>query len=172
MPCWQSSEYITCLLLSLVQAMAIFRLPFCSSLIEHSFCDVQPFGPACATLIINDILTLIISLLIITASSFLMSSASAEDWKTFTTYACASHLTMIFICISIAYFKPKSKNTRAQHQLISVIYTVTILLPNPVVYSLRTKKSRMLCGKCWVQNPFLKMIIYSNNCICFPHAKL
>ncbi|XP_077616123.1 olfactory receptor 10J1-like [Crocuta crocuta] len=142
-------------LLSLAQAVAIFRLPFCNSVIEHFFCDVRPvLDLACVTPIINDILTLIISLLAITApATFLFISyvliistilkiASAEGRKkTFAT--CASHLTVVIIhygCASIAYFKPKSENTKDQDQLISVTYTVITPLLNPVVYSLRNKE--------------------------------
>ncbi|XP_077011836.1 olfactory receptor 10J1-like [Tamandua tetradactyla] len=141
--------------LSLVQAVAIFRLAFCDSLIKHFFCDVRPvLDLACAAPAINDILTLIISLLAITApAAFLFISyvliistilkiASAEGRKkTFAT--CASHLTVVIVhygCASIAYFKPKSENTQDQDQLISVTYTVITPLLNPVVYSLRNKE--------------------------------
>ncbi|OBS69901.1 hypothetical protein A6R68_01557, partial [Neotoma lepida] len=137
------------------RAVSIFRLPFCNSLIEHFFCDVRPvLNLACAVPVINDILTLVISLLAITApATFLFISyvliistilkiASAEGRKkTFAT--CASHLTVVVIhygCASIAYFKPKSENTRDQDQLISVTYTVITPLLNPVVYSLRNKE--------------------------------
>ncbi|XP_052056852.1 olfactory receptor 10J1-like [Apodemus sylvaticus] len=141
-------------LLSLVQAVAIFRLPFCNTLIEHFFCDVRPvLDLACTVPVINEILTLGLSLMIIIApANFLLVSyiliistilkiASAEGRrKTFAT--CASHLTVVIIhygCASIAYFKPKSENTADQDQLISVTYTVITPLLNPVVYSLRNK---------------------------------
>uniref|UniRef100_A0A8C8TKJ0 Olfactory receptor n=1 Tax=Peromyscus maniculatus bairdii TaxID=230844 RepID=A0A8C8TKJ0_PERMB len=150
-----SSVCATGFFLSLVQAVSIFRLPFCHSLIEHFFCDVRPvLNLACAVPVINDILTLVISLLAITApATFLFISyvliistilkiASAEGRKkTFAT--CASDLTVVVIhygCASIAYFKPKSENTRDQDQLISVTYTVITPLLNPVVYSLRNKE--------------------------------
>ncbi|XP_027806554.1 olfactory receptor 10J1-like [Marmota flaviventris] len=150
-----SSVCTTGFLLSLVQTVAIFRLPFCSSLIEHFFCDVRPvLDLACATPVINDILTLIISLLAITAPatflfvsyvliiSTILKMASAEGRKkAFAT--CASHLTVVIVhygCASIAYFKPKSENTRDQDQLVSVTYTVITPLLNPVVYSLRNKE--------------------------------
>ncbi|XP_073077704.1 olfactory receptor 10J1-like [Manis javanica] len=141
-------------LLSLVQALAIFRLPFCESLIKHFFCDVQPvLDLACATPVINDILTLIISLLaIIAPATFLFTSyvliistilriTSAEGRKkAFAT--CASHLTVVIVhygCASIAYLKPRSENSWDQDQLISVTYTVITPLLNPVVYTLRNK---------------------------------
>ncbi|XP_068918928.1 olfactory receptor 10J1-like [Petaurus breviceps papuanus] len=141
--------------LSLVQAVTIFQLPFCDPLIEHFFCDVRPIlDLACANTFINDILTLVISLLAISAPAtflfisyiFIISTilriASAEGrQKAFAT--CASHLTVVIIhygCASIAYFKPKSENTKDQDQLISVTYTVITPLLNPVVYSLRNKE--------------------------------
>eukprot|EP00069_Balaena_mysticetus_P010641 bmy_20817T0 len=112
--------------LSLVQAVAIFRLPFCKALIEHFFCDVQPvLDLACATTIINDILTLIISLLVITGPatffisyvliiSTILKIASAEGRK--KTFAiCASYLTVVMAhygCASTPYPKPKSENTK------------------------------------------------------------
>ncbi|XP_006895502.1 PREDICTED: olfactory receptor 10J1-like [Elephantulus edwardii] len=150
-----SSVCATGFSLSLVQAVAIFRLPFCDSLIEHFFCDVRPvLDLACVIPIINDIFTLIISLLAITVPatfifvsyvliiSTIVKIASAEGRKkTFST--CASHLTVVIIhygCASIAYFKPKSENTKDQDQLISVTYTVITPLLNPVVYSLRNKE--------------------------------
>ncbi|CAH6789521.1 olfactory receptor 10J1 [Phodopus roborovskii] len=150
-----SSVCATGFFFSLVQAVSIFRLPFCNSLIEHFFCDVRPvLDLACEVPVINDILTLVLSLLAITApATFLFISyvliistilkiASAEGRKkTFAT--CASHLTVVVIhygCASIAYFKPKSENTRDQDQLISVTYTVITPLLNPVVYSLRNKE--------------------------------
>ncbi|EGV93419.1 olfactory receptor 10J1-like [Cricetulus griseus] len=150
-----SSVCATGFLFSLVQAVSIFRLPFCNSLIEHFFCDVRPvLDLACEVPVVNDILTLVLSLLAITApATFLFVSyvliistilkiASAEGRKkTFAT--CASHLTVVVIhygCASIAYFKPKSENTKDQDQLISVTYTVITPLLNPVVYSLRNKE--------------------------------
>uniref|UniRef100_A0A2I3RFU2 G-protein coupled receptors family 1 profile domain-containing protein n=2 Tax=Pan TaxID=9596 RepID=A0A2I3RFU2_PANTR len=150
-----SSVCATGFSLSLVQSVAIFRLLFCTPLIEHFFCDIQPvLDLAWATPMINDILTLIMSLLAITApATFLFISyvliistilkiTSAEGGKkTFATYA--SHLTVVIIhygCASIAYFKPNLKNTKDQDQLISVTYTVITPLLNPVVYGLRNKE--------------------------------
>ncbi|KAL1769972.1 olfactory receptor 10J1 isoform X2 [Sigmodon hispidus] len=150
-----SSVCATGFVLSLVQALCIFRLTFCNSLIEHFFCDVRPvLNLACEVPVINEILTLVLSLLVITAPatfifisyiliiSTILKIASTDGWKkTFAT--CSSHLTVVVIhygCASIVYFKPKSENTRGQDQLISVTYTVITPLLNPVVYSLRNKE--------------------------------
>ncbi|XP_028640472.1 olfactory receptor 10J1-like [Grammomys surdaster] len=162
-----SSVCVTGFLFALVQAVSIFRLPFCKTLIEHFFCDVRPIlDLACTVPVFNTILTLLLTFMVITApATFLFVSyvliistilkiASAEGRKkTFAT--CASHLTVVIIhygCASIAYFKPKSDNSKDQDQLISVTYTVITPLLNPVVYSLRNKEvqdalRKVLCRK-------------------------
>uniref|UniRef100_A0A2K6EPX4 G-protein coupled receptors family 1 profile domain-containing protein n=1 Tax=Propithecus coquereli TaxID=379532 RepID=A0A2K6EPX4_PROCO len=117
-------------LLSLVQAVAILRLPFCNSLIEHFF------SPATF---------LFISYVLIISTILKIASAKGRK-KTFAT--CASHLTVVIIHCSC----PKSENTKDQDQLISVTYTVITPLLNPVVYSLRNKEvqdalRKMVCRK-------------------------
>ncbi|XP_028640478.1 olfactory receptor 10J1-like [Grammomys surdaster] len=150
-----SSVCVTGFLLALLQAVSIFRLPFCKTLIEHFFCEVrQILAVACTVPVFNTILTLLLTFMVITApATFLFVSyvliistilkiASAEGRKkTFAT--CASHLTVVIIhygCTSIAYFKPMSENTGDQNQFISVSYTLITPLLNPVVYTLRNKE--------------------------------
>uniref|UniRef100_A0A286XF70 G-protein coupled receptors family 1 profile domain-containing protein n=1 Tax=Cavia porcellus TaxID=10141 RepID=A0A286XF70_CAVPO len=130
-----SSVCATGFLLSLLQAVVIFRLPFCSSLIEHFFCDVRPvLDLACAIPIINDILTLIISLLAITAPSTFLFISYILIISTIFKIASAEGRKKTFATC------PKSKNTKDQDQLISVTYTVITPLLNPVVYSLRNEE--------------------------------
>ncbi|XP_004714872.1 olfactory receptor 10J1-like [Echinops telfairi] len=150
-----TSVFVAGFSLSVVQAVATFRLSFCHTLIQHFFCEVRSvLDLACHKPIINDILTLIISLLALTAPSIfifityvliisaILKIASAEGRKkTFAT--CASHLTVVILhygCASVAYFKPRSENTEDQYQFISMTYTVITPFLNPVVYSLRNKE--------------------------------
>ena len=109
---------------------------------------------SCIDTTVNEILTMIISVLVILIPmglvfisyiliiSTILKIASAEGRKkAFAT--CASHITVVIVhygCASVAYFKPKSENTRDQDQLISVTYTVITPLLNPVVYTLRNKE--------------------------------
>ncbi|KAB0394727.1 hypothetical protein E2I00_017350 [Balaenoptera physalus] len=161
--------------LSLVQAVAIFRLPFCKALIEHFFCDVQPvLDLACATTIINDILTLIISILVITGPatffisyvliiSTILKIASTEGRK--KTFAiCASYLTVVMVhygCASTPFAKPKSENTKDD---LSDLTVITPLL-NPVVCSLRNEEVQEALWRvvgCATQMFFIILAI--NNC--------
>ncbi|ELK03373.1 Olfactory receptor 10J1 [Pteropus alecto] len=143
------------LIVAMTQVSAVFRLPFCTSKVAHFFCDIRPVMKlSCIDITINEILTLIISVLVIlvpmglifisyiliTSTIFKIASAEGRK-KTFAT--CASHITVVIIhygCASIAYLKPKSENIKDQNQLISVTYTVITPLLNPVVYTLRNKE--------------------------------
>lgn len=114
------------------------------------------------TPIINDILTLIISLLAITGPCHLLlhllhlhhlppssKIASVEGWKKglchLSTPTSLWSLSTVAVPPSVACFKPKSENSKDEDQLISVTYTVITPLLNPAVgHSLRSK-SRILC---------------------------
>ncbi|XP_043819050.1 olfactory receptor 10J1-like [Dromiciops gliroides] len=143
------------LIVAMTQVTSVFRLPFCGIEVAHFFCDIRPVMKlSCIDTTINEILTLIISVLVLLVPmglvfisyvliiSTILKIASAEGrQKAFAT--CASHLTVVIVhygCAAIAYLKPKSENTRDQDQLISVTYTVITPLLNPVVYSLRNKE--------------------------------
>uniref|UniRef100_A0A8D0W9W5 G-protein coupled receptors family 1 profile domain-containing protein n=1 Tax=Sus scrofa TaxID=9823 RepID=A0A8D0W9W5_PIG len=143
------------LIVAMTQVSAVFRLPFCTTKVAHFFCDIRPVMKlSCIDTTVNEILTLIISVLVILVPmglvfisyiliiSTILKIASAEGRKkAFAT--CASHLTVVVVhygCASIAYLKPKSENTMDQDQLISVTYTVITPLLNPVVYTLRNKE--------------------------------
>uniref|UniRef100_A0A8D2AYP8 G-protein coupled receptors family 1 profile domain-containing protein n=1 Tax=Sciurus vulgaris TaxID=55149 RepID=A0A8D2AYP8_SCIVU len=143
------------LIVAMTQVSAVFRLPFCASKVAHFFCDIRPVMKlSCIDTTVNEILTLIISVLVILIPmglvfisyiliiSTILKIASAEGRKkAFAT--CASHITVVIVhygCASIAYLKPKSENTRDEDQLISVTYTVITPLLNPVIYTLRNKE--------------------------------
>ncbi|XP_524922.3 olfactory receptor 10J1-like [Pan troglodytes] len=143
------------LIVAMTQVSAVFRLPFCIPKVPHFFCDIRPVMKlSCIDTTVNEILTMIISVLVILIPmglvfisyiliiSTILKIASAEGRKkAFAT--CASHITVVIVhygCASVAYFKPKSENTRDQDQLISVTYTVITPLLNPVVYTLRNKE--------------------------------
>nr|XP_012305144.1 olfactory receptor 10J1-like [Aotus nancymaae] len=143
------------LIVAMIQVSAVFRLPFCTTKVPHFFCDIRPVMKlSCIDTTVNEILTMIISVLVILIPmglvfisyiliiSTILKIASAEGRKkAFAT--CASHITVVIVhygCASIAYLKPKSENTRDQDQLIAVTYTVITPLLNPVVYSLRNKE--------------------------------
>lgn len=147
----------TGLTVAVTQVSAVFRLPFCASEVAHFFCDIRPVMKlSCIDTTVNEILTLIISVLVILVPmslifityifiiSTILKIASAEGRKkAFAT--CASHITVVIVhygCASIAYLKPKSENTKDEDQLISVTYTVITPLLNPVVYTLRNKEVR------------------------------
>uniref|UniRef100_G1MMI2 Olfactory receptor n=1 Tax=Ailuropoda melanoleuca TaxID=9646 RepID=G1MMI2_AILME len=143
------------LIVATTQVLAVFRLPFCATKVAHFFCDIRPVMKlSCVDTTANEILTVVISVLVILVpmglvfisyiliiSTILKIPSAQGRKKAFAT--CASHLTVVIVhygCASVAYLKPKSENSRDQDQLISVTYTVITPLLNPVVYTLRNKE--------------------------------
>ncbi|KAF0882309.1 O10J1 protein, partial [Crocuta crocuta] len=117
------------LIVAMTQVLAVFRLPFCATKVAHFFCDIRPVMKlSCIDTSVNEILTVIISVLVILVpmglvfisyvliiSTILRIPSAQGRKKAFAT--CASHLTVVIIhygCASITYLKPKSENTRDQ----------------------------------------------------------
>ncbi|EHB13684.1 Olfactory receptor 10J1 [Heterocephalus glaber] len=123
------------LIAAMTQVSAMFRLPFCATEVAHFFFDIQPVMKlSCIDATVSEILTLIISVLVLVVPM-------VGRKKAFAT--CTSHFTVVSVhygCASITYLKPKSKNSRDEDQLISVTYTVITPVLNPVVYTLRNKE--------------------------------
>ncbi|XP_054567954.1 olfactory receptor 10J1-like [Eptesicus fuscus] len=143
------------LLVAIIQISSVFSQPFCGKEVAHYFCDIRPVMKlSCADTNLHDIITLIISSLVILVpmglvfisyiliiSTILKIASSEGQKKAFAT--CASHLIVVIVhygCASVAYLKPESENTKDQDQLISVAYTIFTPLLNPVVYTLRNKE--------------------------------
>ncbi|KAM5201575.1 LOW QUALITY PROTEIN: olfactory receptor 10J1-like [Hipposideros larvatus] len=142
------------LIVAMTQVSAVFRLPSCATKMYHFFCDIQAVMKlSCIDTTVTEILTLIISMLVILVLmgsifvsyiliiSTILKIASAGGKKAFAT--CAFHITMVIVhdgYASIAYLKPKSENTKDQEHLISVTYTIITPIVNLVVYTLRNKE--------------------------------
>ncbi|XP_058393797.1 olfactory receptor 10J5 [Diceros bicornis minor] len=145
----------TGLVMAVLHVTAMFNLPFCSTVVNHFFCDIYPVMKlSCTDTTINEIINYGVSLFVIFVpvglisisyiliiSSILKIASAKGRKKTFAT--CASHLTVVIVhygCASTAYLKPKSENSIEKELLLSVTYTIIAPLLNPVVYSLRNKE--------------------------------
>ncbi|XP_072670667.1 olfactory receptor 10R2-like [Canis lupus baileyi] len=143
-------------LVSLVATTLVFSLPFCgSNRVNHYFCDISPvIRLACAETYINElvificgVLVLVVPLIFICISygfivrTILKIPSADGKYKAFST--CASHLIVVTVhygCASFIYLRPKSSYSSSQDTLISVSYTILILLFNPMINSLRNQE--------------------------------
>ncbi|XP_006263106.1 olfactory receptor 5AR1-like [Alligator mississippiensis] len=139
---------------AIIHTGATFSLSFCSSKVNHFFCDMPAvLALSCFDTHINEILLYvfgsfveIISLSIIFTSYLLIMIAilrirSAQGRrKAFLT--CASHftgVTLLFGTIIFMYMRPTSTYSFDQDKWASVFYTIVIPMLNPLIYSLRNK---------------------------------
>ncbi|XP_010847447.1 PREDICTED: olfactory receptor 12-like [Bison bison bison] len=140
---------------SILQASFTFTLPFCSSNhIDHFFCDVPPllklacadtttnelvmFG-LCGFFIVDTTLVVLVSYGYITVAILRMRSGGGRH-KLFST--CGSHMTAVSLfygTLFVMYAQPGAVESMEQGKVVSVFYTLVVLMLNPLIYSLRNK---------------------------------
>ncbi|XP_069092593.1 olfactory receptor 2D3-like [Pleurodeles waltl] len=159
--CWLCGSVI-----AFAGTFVTLRLPVCGSKINHFFCDSTALlKMACVDTYVTEMIIFCSAIFILlipclfTAVSYIRIiitvvriRSSKARFKVFST--CASHLIIVTIFYSTAiymYMKPVSKNPENWDKFISVFYTVTPPMLNPVIYSLRNKDVKMA-----LQNVFLR----------------
>ncbi|XP_069092581.1 olfactory receptor 2D2-like [Pleurodeles waltl] len=163
--CWFSNFFI-----ALLVTLLVLRLPLCGhNVIDHFFCEATAFLKiSCAdTFFTERVIFIAGSYVLVFPSIFTLLSyiriiftivriRSAEGrQKAFST--CGSHLTVVTIFYSTAlsmYMKPTSKNSASQEKMVSMFYTITPPMLNPMIYSLRNKDVKMALQKITQKNNF------------------
>ncbi|XP_078504460.1 olfactory receptor 2D3-like [Lissotriton helveticus] len=163
--CWISDS-----LVALVVTIVALRLPLCGrNVIDHFICEATAF------LKISCVDTFFAEMVIFSAATYVLvfpciftilsytriiitivRISSAEGrYKAFST--CASHLIVVTMFYSTAismYMKPTSKNSESQDKMVSVFYTISPPMLNPMIYSLRNKDVKMALQKIIQRNIF------------------
>ncbi|XP_073431642.1 olfactory receptor 6M1-like [Dendrobates tinctorius] len=132
-----------------------YKLPFCGSVIEHFFCDIDPL----LKLVCEDIS--LINLLNLIASSFTILGSIAcimvsytliifaifkirsggQRWKTFST--CSSHLMLVVIFYSGSLFmclRFINGSSFEFNKMAVVLNTIITPMLNPFIYTLRNSQ--------------------------------
>ncbi|XP_074087618.1 olfactory receptor 8I2-like [Macrotis lagotis] len=139
---------------ALITVCVISSLAFCTSTIDHFFCDTTALmALSCYDSFSTEMVifflagfTFIGSLIIVVISYVAIISAilkihSAEGQrKAFST--CASHLvgvTIFYGSLIFTYLQPDNASFLTEAQVASVFYTIVIPMLNPLIYSLRNK---------------------------------
>ncbi|XP_053120570.1 olfactory receptor 10A7-like [Hemicordylus capensis] len=143
-------------LVSLVQTMWVFTLPFCgSNKIDYFFCDIPPLLKLSCTdtsiyevqlltatiLVIFTPFVLILVSYILIISSILKMTSNEHKWKTFST--CSSHLLVVILYYgtsSLIYIKPQYIFSEDSAKMLALTYTAFTPMLNPVIYSIRNKE--------------------------------
>ncbi|KAM7163301.1 olfactory receptor 5AR1-like [Macrochelys suwanniensis] len=137
---------------SMINTCFTFRLSFCSSNINHFFCDIPPllalscsdthinefvmFAFACC-IILSSFVTVLLSYVYIISTILQIRSAEGRH-KAFST--CSFHLITValyFGTLLFMYLRPTSSYSMDTDKVTSVFYTLVIPMLNPLIYSLR-----------------------------------
>ncbi|XP_069841116.1 olfactory receptor 10AG1-like [Dendropsophus ebraccatus] len=156
-------------LVSFVQTVFIFTLPYCGSKrIAHFFCDSLPIlYLACTNTFINELLVFIscmcavvVPFLLILCSyvkilsSILLIHSSERRHKALST--CSSHLVSVFLFYGTAmftYLRLGTYGSEDNGRMISLFYCIVIPAINPLIYSLRNKEMKAAIRKLIIKNP-------------------
>ncbi|XP_069819554.1 olfactory receptor 6M1-like [Dendropsophus ebraccatus] len=137
----------------------IVRLPFCSSLVNHFFCDVIPLlRNSCiktAAIHLQEVITssiILLTSLFVTLASYInivrtiLKIQSVEGrQKAFST--CSSHALVVFLAYGssiFSYVKPAQGQIKDYDKKIALLTTIIVPLLNPYIYTLRNQKVRIV----------------------------
>lgn len=143
-------------LVSLLQTVWVFALPFCgSNQINYFFCDIPPLiklscidtstyemqlFTATVLVILTPFSFIVGSYLLIIYNILKMATVEGRQ-KAFST--CSSHLMVVTLYYgsgSLVYLKPKSIHSQESNKVLALMYTVITPMLNPIIYSLRNKE--------------------------------
>ncbi|XP_040082506.1 LOW QUALITY PROTEIN: olfactory receptor 5AC1-like [Oryx dammah] len=150
-----SASYAIGFLHPIIHVGLLLILTFCkSNIIHHFFCEILPLLTiSCTDPSINALV--LISASFIQASTFITIMASytcvlfailrkkSEKGRSKAFSTCSAHLLSIFLFYGTLFFMYVhlgSGPDQYQDKMYSPFYTIIILLPNPLIYSLRNKE--------------------------------
>uniref|UniRef100_A0A8C4RU54 Olfactory receptor n=1 Tax=Erpetoichthys calabaricus TaxID=27687 RepID=A0A8C4RU54_ERPCA len=165
------SLFLRNLILTGLFPVLAFRLPFCSNVIPHCYCDhMGILKLACTDISVNnyfglfaisfisglDVIFIIFSYLLILRSVLKVGSKEAF-LKAVNT--CGSHLFVILyfyttFLFSVLVYRTGMKVLPEIHIVFAVLYLLVPPVLNPVVYAVRTKE---------IRNAFLKIVLSKKN---------
>nr|XP_020007600.1 LOW QUALITY PROTEIN: olfactory receptor 6Y1-like [Castor canadensis] len=156
------------LMTAMIKMVFIAQLRYCGTPhINHYFCDISPLlNVSCEDSTQAELVDFFLALLVIvvplcvvvtsyvTILTTILKIPSAQGrQKAFST--CASHLTVVTLFYSttlFTYARPKLMYAYNSNKVVSVLYTVTVPLLNPMTYCLRNHevkaalKKTLLCN--------------------------
>ncbi|XP_063312507.1 olfactory receptor 6M1-like [Pelobates fuscus] len=144
---------------TLVPSILIMRLPFCSSVLDHFFCDIAPLlNNACGDvtsvyllefttstlLLLGTLMVTVVSYIHIIYAVLKINSKDGLE-KAFAT--CSSHAVVVSLiygsCI-FTYVRPSKVQALDIDKVVAILNAVVVPLLNPYIYTLRNQKVKAI----------------------------
>lgn len=154
-------------------AIGMMRLSYCSSVLNHFFCDVMPLlMNACVNTdaiqlqeVITSSIMLLTSLFIVFVSyakimkAILKIHSAQGRQKAFST--CSSHALVVLLaygsCI-FTYVRPAQGQSSDYNKKVAILTTVVVPLLNPYIYTLRNQRVREILRENLTKSAILKKL--------------
>ncbi|KAG8449931.1 hypothetical protein GDO86_016564 [Hymenochirus boettgeri] len=149
-----AASWIIAFVLSVAFTTSTFQLRYCSSFVNHFFCEIPPLlRLSCEDPWINEVTTNL-SAGMVTSCSFFFTLISymyiisailritSTEGRLKVFFTCASHLTVVIIFYSsilLMYLRPRSRYFTKIDRSLSIFYAVLTPVLNPIIYSVRNK---------------------------------
>ncbi|NWX40867.1 O10A7 protein, partial [Steatornis caripensis] len=152
--------FLTGNVVSVVQTVWVFTLPFCGpNKINYFFCDISPLiillctetslyeiqATITTVFVIFTPFSLILLSYIFIISRILTMPSGKGRYKTFCT--CSSHLLVVMLYYgsgSLIYLRPKFSYPQDAKKALAFVYTTVTPMLNPIIYSLRNKDVKVI----------------------------
>ncbi|XP_075027171.1 olfactory receptor 6X1-like [Calonectris borealis] len=156
-----------------VQAVPVFRLPFCGpNIINHFYCDVGPLLKLACTdtrhiewVIFTAATTVLFSTFFLTGISYfaiiltiLRIPSTSGRRKAFST--CIAHLTVVIThygSVIFIYLRPRGHASQNMNKVVSLLITLVTPLLNPFIYTLRNKEVQTALKKSLTRNKIFEV---------------
>ncbi|XP_039357734.1 olfactory receptor 14A16-like [Mauremys reevesii] len=138
-----------------------FSFPFCGSIINQFFCDIQPLlRISCSESHTGEIALIVFGVCLASSCFALITLSYVQIFSTVqkipsmegrrkTISTCLPHLTVIVLFLTsgmFSYMAPTSDSALEQH-LVAAFYSVVPPLINPIIYSLRNQEIKNVLRK-------------------------
>ncbi|KAM6450636.1 olfactory receptor 14A16-like [Liasis olivaceus] len=156
--------WVTSFFYGMLHTTGTFSIFFCSNVVNQFFCEIPQllklscsgFNPGEFGILVVSVIAGLGCFIFIIVSYIMIFKAvlriPSEQGRQKALSTCIPHLTVVFILVitgCLAYLRPPSNTPSFSDLGLPVLYSLLPPLFNPIIYSMRNKKIKLVLSKLW-----------------------